>query len=57
VPQVVKANPGETGPFEVLEEVPMGARLAVHPPAAVGKDEAVVFPLAAIYSFDVGLLV
>src|SRR5215217_8118557 len=29
VPQDVKADPGETGPFEVLEEVPMNASLAV----------------------------
>jgi len=57
VPQVVKADPRETGLFEVLEEVPMNASLAVHPPAAVGKDEGVVFLLAAIHSFGMNLLV
>jgi len=57
VPQVVKADPGKTGPFEVLEEVPVNASLAVHPPAAVGKDEGVVFPLAVIHSFGMNLLV
>ena len=57
VPQFVKADPGETGPFEVLEAVPMNASLAVHLPAAVGKDEGVVFPPAAIHSFSMNLLV